>query len=611
MIGGSAPMARAFEIFGWKFFEEEDDSANISDPVKYSLTFTPGEEDLAKDLQNASALYADQEKPVSGDLGLVIKARDDRDRLLAALYQKARYGALVTVKVDGTEIDQLPAVPTFPRDQPVPVTVDVVPGPVFTIGSVKLTGDAAQFNPTDHKLDVGTPAESDLVLKAADQIVADLEKQGRPLAKLSKRELVANHENNTATIVIGAEGGPVAPLGDIAVSGSKLVNKEFIEKWSRLREGKPYSPEEIKDSSERLRKLGTFSSVTITHPDQLDENGRIPMAINVSDGKQRYFGAGLQFSSLDGAGVLGYWGHRNLFGNAESLKISGSVARLGEATDFRDLDYSASIVFSKPAAFSDITTFNAGIVAAQVHPDSYLSSQVSIYSNIAWELSKQDTVTGGFDLTWNETQDTFGTHQYLVKSLPMSWVRDASDDTLNPTKGYKLTLNTQPSYEFYYKNIFSSFEGSLAGYKSLGAEDGVILAAKVSLGSLVGVQSVEEIPATRRFYAGGGGSVRGYAYQEISPYNSEGDAIGGRSYMLGSFEARIKITDAVGIVPFLDVGTVGRQEYPDFSDFRAGAGVGVRYATPFGPIRIDVAMPLKRYPDGSLFGIYAGIGQSF
>jgi translocation and assembly module TamA len=190
-------------------------------------------------------------------------------------------------------------------------------------------------------------------------------------------------------------------------------------------------------------------------------------------------------------------------------------------------------------------------------------------------------------------------------------VRDASDDTLNPTKGYKLTLNTQPSYEFYYKNIFSSFEGSLAGYKSLGAEDGVILAAKVSLGSLVGVQSVEEIPATRRFYAGGGGSVRGYAYQEISPYNSEGDAIGGRSYMLGSFEARIKITDAVGIVPFLDVGTVGRQEYPDFSDFRAGAGVGVRYATPFGPIRIDVAMPLKRYPDGSLFGIYAGIGQSF
>jgi translocation and assembly module TamA len=607
----SVPLANAFEIFGWKFFEDEEDTVAVSDPVNYSLQLTIPEEDLTKDLQNASALYADQKKPVSGDLGVVIKARDDRERLLAALYEKARYGAVVTVKVAGTEIDQLPAVPSFPRDHPVPVTVDIRPGPVFTIGSVKLTGDAAKFNPDNYGLVTGIPADSRLVLRGADKMVADLEEEGRPLAKLTERQLVADHAHNTVAITIGADGGPVAPLGDISVSGSKLVNPEFIEKWSRLREGRPYSPQEIKDSSERLRKLGVFSSVTITHANKLDTSGQIPMAINVSDGKQRYFGAGVQFSSLDGAGVLGYWGHRNLFGNAESIKISGAVSRLGEATDVRELDYSASIVFSKPAAISDITTFNAGIVAAQVHPDSYRSSQISVYSNLAWELSKQDTVTGGFDLSWNETEDTFGTHQYLIKSLPVTWTRDASDDTLDPTKGYKFTLGAKPSYEFYYKNIFSSFEGSVSAYKSLGADDGVILAGKISLGTLVGVDDISEVPATRRFYAGGGGSVRGYAYQEISPYNHEGDAIGGRSYFLGSFEARFKINETFGVVPFVDVGTVSREEYPDFSDIRTGVGIGIRYATPFGPLRLDVAMPLNRYEDGSAFGVYAGIGQSF
>ena len=105
--------------------------------------------------------------------------------------------------------------------------------------------------------------------------------------------------------------------------------------------------------------------------------------------------------------------------------------------------------------------------------------------------------------------------------------------------------------------------------------------------------------------------MRGYAYQEITPRNDDGDPLGGRSYMLASFVTRVKITETIGVVPFIDVGTVSSQTYPDFSDIRAGAGLGFRYATPFGPLRLDVAMPLNRYDDGSTFGIYAGIGQSF
>jgi translocation and assembly module TamA len=603
--------AQAFKIFGMKFFEAEAETP-VSDPVNYKLTFnTGGDKDLNKILEDASALYTDQKNAVSGDLGLVIKASDDRKRLLAALYEQARYGAVVTIEVAGTDIDQLPAVPMFPHDHPVPVSVSVDPGPVFTVKTVNLVGDATKFDPADYGLPVGSEAKSDVVVKAAGKMVEDLEAEGRPLAKLTKRRLIANHDDNTVEITIGADGGPIADIGDVKIVGSKTVKEDFIRDWSRLNKGQRYSPQDVKDASERLRKLGVFSSINITKSDRLDRNGEIPMSIQLSDGKQRYFGGGVQFSSIDGLGLSGYWGHRNLFGGAESLKISGSISGIGTTLDYKDMDYNFSVLFSKPDAFGPITTFNTGIIATAVTPDTYRAQTLSTFANVGFDLSRIDTATAGVDLTWNQTEDVFGTGQYLIFSTPVTWLRDASDDPLDPTKGYKLNLKAQPSYEFNNSLTFSSFEGSVSGYYALGQEDGVVLAGKLSMGSLLGVGDISDIPAVRRFYAGGGGSVRGYGFQEISPRNNDGDALGGKSYVLASFETRIKINDKFGVVPFLDVGTVGRKLYPDFGDIRAGLGIGIRYATPFGPLRLDVALPLNRYDGGATFGIYAGIGQSF
>lgn len=610
-LSAFSPMpATAFEIFGWKLFGSDENVAAVSDPVRYTLSFEGGG-DLKDALEGASALFQESDDAVNGDLGLVIKARDDRERLLAALYENARYGAIVNITVAGTPIDELPPVPEFPRDRPVPVAVDVVPGPVFTVGSVSLTGDASKFNPADYGLDIGAQANSTLVISAAGKMVEDLEAEGRPLARLTERGLTADHKTSTVDIRIGAEGGPVADVGDVTVSGSKSVDPEFVETWSRLDRNKRYSPEEIRDANERLRKLGVFSSINIVKADRLDQNGQIPLAIEVSDGKQRYFGFGAQFSSLDGFGLQGYWGHRNLFGGAESLKITGSVSRLGEQWDYRELDYLASVEFSKPGIFDAYSTLNLSVIAQQVNPDTYRSTSFTKLGNIGYELTKRDTITGGFDFTWNETEDFRGTSQFLTFSLPITWTRDASDDKLDPREGYRLRLTGIPSYEIYRSNFFHTIDGQVSGYTSFGAEDGVTLAGKLAMGTLLMAPELEDVPATRRFYLGGGGTVRGYAYQEISPRNANGDPLGGRSYMLASFETRIKVTDTVGVVPFVDVGTVSRESYPDFGDIRAGVGLGIRYATPFGPLRLDVAMPVNRYPDGSRFGIYAGIGQSF
>lgn len=610
---GFAQDAFALKIFGITIFGSDDEENQVIDPVKFTVTLNAPDADtkLKQSLENSSLLVTDAEKPASGDLGLAIKARDDRDRLVAALYENARYGGTVKVTVGGQDIDNLPPNPTFDHSVPVPVTIDVTPGPVFTVGQVKLDGDVAGRDMSEYGLTPGGDAGSLTIIRAGNKLIDELKAEGRPLADLTKREAVANHDTNTVDITMSAEGGPIAPLGTVAVTGQKAVDQDFIRRYSRLNGGEPYSPEKLRKASDRLRKLGVFSSITIKEASALAPNGAIPLTIEVSEGKHRYFGGGAQYSTTEGIGLQGYWGHRNLFGQAESLRIEGTVSRLGEASNVQGMDHSAGITFTKPGAITPSTTFKSSLIAKTEHPDTYDAKSVTGYAGFSYEFNDYDTASAGLEIEFTDTEDAFGNNQYLTTSIPLEFVRDTRDDKLNPTEGFRATVAAQPSYEALNGTFFSSLEGSASGYKGLGADDRVVLAGKLSGGVLVGASELQDVPATRRFYAGGGGSVRGYSYQEISPYNAAGDATGGRSYVVASVEARVKVTETIGIVPFFDAGVVSSNLTPDFSDIRAGAGIGLRYATPFGPLRLDVAMPLEKYDGGSSFGIYAGIGQSF
>lgn len=606
--------AFAFKLFGIKLWGEDETTDQVSDPVHYTVDLKADnlDKDLKDSLSETSMLIADKDKPVSGDLGVVVKARDDRDRLIANLYEKAHYGGVVTITINGTALDALPPTPTFSRSKPVAVAISVDPGPVFKLGKVSLQGDAAQLDPQKYGLVRGGDAGSLTILKAGDKMVADFKNEGHPLAKLDKRDVVADHSSNTVDVSLKVESGPVAPFGNVGVTGQKSVDPDFIKRYARINEGKPYSPDDLKKASDRLRKLGVFSSVTIREADKLAPDGSIPTTIEVSEGKQRYFGVGAQYSTIDGFGLQGYWGHRNLTGRADSLRIEGSVSRLGETTDVGQLDYTAGITYIRPATFYPSATFTAGLKMQSLHPDAYDANTATVSAGLAYDINDQDTVSAGGEVSYeSDTTDAFGKHNYLTVAIPLEYVRDTRDNKLDPTDGYRAAVSAKPSYEAMEGTIFGSVEGSITGYKGVGANNNVVFAGKLAAGSLLGANSIEDIPATRRFYAGGGGSVRGYGYQEISPYNSNGDETGGRSYVTASFEARVKITDTIGIVPFVDMGSVTDTAFPDFSDLRIGAGVGLRYATPFGPIRLDVAVPVKKYDDGTAYGIYAGIGQAF
>jgi translocation and assembly module TamA len=609
--------AAAFEIFGIRLFGSDEANRDVIDPLDYTITLDTGATDrqLRKSLERTSLLLAEEDDPVSGDLGLVIKARDDRDRLIATLYENALYGGVVSVTIAGQDLDSLPPNPSFDRSAPVPVSITIQPGEPFTLGEVRLEGDAARLDPAEFDLAPGENAGSLVILKAAEQMAERLQEEGRPLTQVTRREVVADHETRTVDLTIAVEAGPVAPLGPVTVKGARAVDSKFVQYYSRLRPGQTYSPEQLRKAGERLRTLGVFSSVTINEAEGLDADGSLPIGIVVSEGKHRYFGIGASYSSLDGGGIEGYWGHRNLFGEAESLRIEGSVRGLGELEDVSDvssLDYTAGITFIKPGAFVPSGTLEASIKGSTLETDFYDAATVTGKISYSYELTDFDTVSAGISLAYDSVDDAFGDdNEYLTFGIPIGYIRDTRDNRLNATEGHYGTVTLTPSYDFFGQTFFTSLEGSISAYLGFGEEDRFVLAGRLNAGTLVGGGDLSAIPATRRFFAGGGGSVRGYSFQEITPYNAEDEGTGGRSYVTANLEARINVTETIGIVPFLDIGTVTDNTVPDFSDIKMGAGVGLRYMTPFGPLRLDVAVPLDPYEGGSRYAIYAGIGQSF
>ncbi|RUZ98437.1 outer membrane protein assembly factor, partial [Mesorhizobium sp. M7A.F.Ca.CA.002.05.1.1] len=244
------------------------------------------------------------------------------------------------------------------------------------------------------------------------------------------------------------------------------------------------------------------------------------------------------------------------------------------------------------------------------HPDAYDHFSVKGSTGLSYELTKKQTVSAEVALDYSRIHDAFGKHKYLIASIPLQYVYDNRDNRLNPTSGFRVLAYAEPSYDILSGAAFLKLRGEGSAYQSLDSASKFVLAERVAIGSIVGT-SLEHVPADRRFYSGGGGSVRGYAYQGIGPKDFTGQPIGGLSFFETSVEMRIAITDTIGIVPFVDAGTVSTKSAPDFSDVKVGAGVGLRYVTPFGPLRIDAAVPLNRDPGDPHFGIYAGIGQAF
>lgn len=609
--------ALAFELFGRKFFEANDETIVVPDAQPYTLELTVagGDTDLAKAIRNASTLARDEERPPPGTAGLIARARGDYGRILASLYANGYYGGAIVISIDGRPVESLR--PDIDLPGPVPVAVSVDSGPLFHFGEVRVFGlpsdsltdeDADALDLENWELKEGAVARSGAVLATEGRLVEVWRQRGHPKAAIVTREVIADHPKLTVDVTLEVEPGPAASFDVPLVTGTERVDPAYARFMTGIRPGEPYDPDTIERARKRLQDLGIFASVSVVEGDTVGPDGVLPITFVFSERKRHLIGGGVSYSTIDGATLEGYWMHRNLFGHGESLRFDAAMSRIG-ANDLKDFSYDLATTFRRPGVFTPDTDATFRISAERETVDTYESTTFSAKAGLDHRFSKTLTGSTAMNAESADIDDAFGSNRYLIFSLPSKLDYDLRDNKLDPTEGLHGIVEMEPFTDINAGTLALVSKGTLAGYYGLGTDDRLVLAARGSLGTIVGGDT-EDIPATRRFFLGGGGSIRGYEYRSVGP-EENGEVVGGLSFFETSLEVRFRVTDTIGIVPFIDAGAAYEDPIPDFSeDIRIGAGIGLRYHTPLGPLRFDIAVPLNR-DGGDSFAFYVGLGQSF
>lgn len=611
LIPVAAPSAAA-EIFGAQLFGQN----NAAKPagISYSVEFTVDNDDgtLKQALSQSSLLVAEESKGASDIYSLLARARADQDQLTAALYTEARYGGKIEILVDGKPLDREPTAAEEGRI--VPVMVRITPGPVFRFGEIKLAQTHATQNgppssPENYKLIRGNPARSDLIVAAIDRLVEDWRSSGYPFAQVASKDISADHARQEINVVISIDPGAPAVYGWVNVVGTDKLDSHTVAEQSAISPGKSFDPKDLRSSRERLRKLESIESVRIIEGEKVDANGGIPITLEVSERKPRYIGGTAYVSTLDGAEVSAYWGHRNLFGEGETLRVDGSVSRLG-AEAFEDLEFDAAAVFEKPGIYDIDTKFFAEFRVGRDNPEPYDAFTGRVKAGVSQKFDPATTGSIAIDVEQSRIEDAFGTRHHTLLSTPAHIEYDRRDRPLDPTTGVHAIGRLSPVVDVALGDAFLVSDLSFAGYHPLDPEQALIFAGRIGAGSIAGA-TLSDVPASYRFFAGGSGTVRGYEYRSLGPH-ANGELVGGLSYLSGSAELRWRISQQFGLVPFIDAATVSESEVPNFSKaVYVGAGLGVRYYTSLGPLRFDFAVPLTERDDRSKFAVYLGLGQAF
>lgn len=614
------PGASAFEFFGIKLFEDQseiDADAVIGDPQTYTATLeTAATGDVANAIRNASALLADQTAPASGAAGLLAKARSDYRRILGALYNQGYYGGAISILVGGKEAANLPVDTDLP--DPVAVVLRVDAGPLFRFGDVSIVHRAPLADNDGDRVEApevagfgaGLVARATVVARAEQLAVEAWRQQGHAEATVVDRQVVADHATDTVDVTITVAPGRHATVGQIGVSGTSRMDPAFVAQQTGLNPGDDYDPDDIARAEKRLARLDVFRAMRIEAAGAIGNDGVLPFNVIVEEQAERRFGVGATYSTIDGLGLEGFHLWRNLFGRAERLRLDAKVAGINWPIATEEFDYAFGGTFTKPGFLNPDNDLVASISAERSVLPAYTETSASARVGLTQYLFDQLTLDGAAFYERSLFEDDFGTRNFSLAGLTGGLIWDARDNPSDATEGFYVNVTAEPFYEFYYGNPAFRTTAEVRGYLNLMGDKQLVLAGRAKVGALVG-PDIDEIPPDRLFFAGGGGSVRGYGFKSIG-VDGPGDTVTGGKYLVeGSLEARYKVTNDIGVVAFVDGGYVAADSFPGLDQLRIGVGAGVRYYTGLGPLRLDVALPLNKRPGDPDYALYVGIGQAF
>jgi translocation and assembly module TamA len=552
--------------------------------------------DLKSLLEQVSETKRLVDRPPPSLIRLRQRAEADRPRLQEALRSRGYYDGETSVAIDT-------------HAQPVRVLFGVSPGPVYRFHDVNIevTPPAPKLKlPGLKELGIapGEAAVSQTILDAESTLLARTRAQGHALAKLGQRRAIVDHDAKAMDLTLVVEPGPVVRFGEIRITGLKAVNESAVRRRLPWQAGEVITPDAIEAGRAALFDSELFSSVMINLGTTPGADGQLPVTVNLRESKHRSIGVGAGYRTDEGLGGNVSWENRNLFGNGERLQITLDGSFIG-----------AHLIgnFRKPDLWRRDQALIAGSELAYDNTDAYQSRSASTRIGLERQLAKGMTISAGPAFRAADVKDVNGDKDIFgLVSLPVLWQWDRSNNKLNPTKGGRLMVQNEPFVDVLGKDlVFNKAQASYTHYLQVLDQPGVVLAGRGAFGTLVGATR-EEVPADLRFYAGGGGSVRGFKFQSAGKLDDDHKPLGGRSLVELSGEVRLRLTETIGAVAFVDAGTAFGPSVPDFSEtLRVGAGPGVRYFSPIGPVRLDVGFPVNPRPSDDAFQVYVSLGQAF
>ncbi len=576
-------------------------SPGMAADVEFDINGT--DEDLSIPLQNASSSAALAEDADAQEI--IAAALSDYRTMVQVLYDAGYFAPSVSIGLDGREASHIDLL--SPPQTVDTVKLSITAGKKFTFGKAEIAPLPAEANIPD-TFAPNQPATTGAIQEAVTAGLSAWDRAGHPKAELENQHITANAIQARLDATIAIAPGPKLRVGTFQLNTEKSrVRPEAIRAIAGFPTGKIYNPDDISKSATRLRRTGTFSSVSLKQAETANPDGTLDFIANIEDQPPRRFTFGVELSSSEGASISTGWIHRNLFGAAERLSLNLSVDGIGEG----DQDVEVSARLDRPAAFrADENLFYLASLA-QLNEEHYTATQALAAIGVRRTISDRSFAEAALGFNYVTADDAFGDdREFTYLEFLLRAERDTRDVKNNPTSGYYLSADITP---------FVGIDGSASGvqfgldgraYRSLGSNDRFVLAGRAQIGSVVG-PALSDVSPTLLFFSGGAGTVRGQEFQSLG-VSTGSDTAGGRGFLGLSGEVRTKITGAISVVGFYDIGWIDADSFVSSnSESHAGAGFGLRYdITGVGPVRLDLALPTSG-DTGDGLQFYIGIGQAF
>lgn len=608
-------------LFDKPQLSSEEFSLNIEKP-ETAVTYTPVlEGDIKSDIEDlirdSLLLFRQQDDGAPSPGHLRQRAASGIDTVQKIMRSRGYYNSKTTFEISpasSTQVSQEPAETNDTDTSEITVTMKVEQGELFTLEQFGLqyitAGEqpAPQIPETVKRIPVSQPAVAAEIVAVEARIIKWLLENGYPYAEFRSRDVLANMNNQTLSVSSMFTAGPKVTYGDVLLTGNDNIDEEYLRSYIPWDRDSNISETTTGSYQRALASTQLFDSVAVKVPQPAPvvtgaAPVEVPITVVMEEALFRSIGAGARYSTDVGPIVRFSFEHRNLFGANETL-----TSDLDAGLEYQRF----SNTYKEPQFGRPGQDLVGSFTLLRELSDEFEQNSATLTLGIEREVSPKLSIGAGglAEFAMIET-DEESLNSYLF-GIPAFVEYNGSDDLLDPTEGVKARFSVTPFAGVYDEfTQFLVLDGQAATYFSFDSKKRYILALRSRIASIVGADR-NEVPRNRRLYAGGGGSVRGYDLRSIGPLDSDDDPTGGTSALELGAEMRIKVTDSIGIVPFLDAGIVSNDPFVGFDgEIQYATGLGFRYYTAIGPIRADVAVPLNGRDSDAAYQLYISIGQAF